>query len=113
MELIKSNPAQALRGEKGCGYKGCKDTFFDSIGAFNELHPRELMCQSRERLHPVIWADPDVEGCQEHPESSFWSHPLMTARMLLLYLEKTLLSKFRGRPDIFKGEVKRRDCPAG
>ena len=63
--------------------------------------PRELMWQSREKLHPVIWADPDVEGCQEHPESSFWSHPLMTVRMILLYLEKTLLSKFRGRPELF------------
>ena len=40
-ELIKSNPAQALRGEKGCGYQGCKSSFFESIGAFNDLYPRE------------------------------------------------------------------------
>ena len=26
-ELIKSNPAQALRGERGCGYSGCKSSF--------------------------------------------------------------------------------------
>ena len=59
------------------------------------------MCQNREKLHLVIWADPDDDGCQEHPESSFWSHPMMTARMLLIFLEKTLMSKFRGRPSIF------------
>ena len=59
------------------------------------------MCQSRERLHPVIWADPDDDGCQEHQESSVWSHPMMTCRMLLIYLEKSLMSKFRGRPSIF------------
>ena len=38
-ELIKSNPAQALRGERGCGYKGCKSSFFESIGASNDLNP--------------------------------------------------------------------------
>ena len=63
--------------------------------------PRELKCQSREKLHNVILADPDVEGCQDQPESSFWSHALMTVRMVLLCIEKTLQSKYRGRPELF------------
>ena len=101
VELIKSNPATALKDERGCCYKGCRSTYWESLGAYNHLYPRELMCQSRERLHPVIWADPDDDGCKEHPESSVWSHPNMTCRMLLKYLEKSLMSKFRARPTIF------------
>ena len=101
VELIKSDPAAALKGERGCGYKGCHSTYWDSLEAYNHLYPRELMCQSREVLHPVIWADPDDDGCKEHPESSVWSHPNITCRMLLKYLEKSVMSKFRSRPTIF------------
>ena len=100
-KLIKSKPGDFLRGPKGCGYQGCRSNFFESIGAFIELYPQVLKCQSREKLHDVIWADPEVEGCLEHTDSSYWSHVLMTVKMVLIFLEKSLQSKFRGKPHLF------------
>ena len=33
VEQIKSDPAVALKGERGCGYKGCRSTFWESLEA--------------------------------------------------------------------------------
>ena len=96
-----------MRGPKGCRYQGCRSNFFESIGAFIKLYPQVLKCQSREKLHDVIWADPEVEGCLEHTDSSYWSHVLMTVKMVLNFLEKSLQSNFRGKPHLF------RVCKAG
>ena len=101
VEQIKSDPAVALKGERGCGYKGCRSTFWESLEAYSHNYPREVMCQARESLHPVVWAFPDDDGCKDHPESSVWSHPNMSGRMTLKYLEKSVMSKFRSRPSIF------------
>ena len=65
VELIKSDPAVALKGEKGCGYQGCESSWWDSLEVYNHQYPREVMCEQREVLHPVVWADPEQDGCRD------------------------------------------------
>ena len=62
VELIKSDPAVALKGEKGCEYKDCQSSWWDSLEVYNHQYPREVMCEQREVLHPVVWADPEEDG---------------------------------------------------
>ena len=101
VELIKSDPDIALKSEKGCGYPKCESTWWDSLETYTHEYPMEVMCVQRESLHPVVWADPEQDGCREHQESPVWAHLNITCRMCLKYLEKAIMPKWRSRPDIF------------
>ena len=101
-ERVKTKPSEVLRGPKGCGYQGCRSNFFESIGAYIALYPQVLKCQSRQPLHDVVWADPEVIGCLDHTDSSYWSHVLMTVKLVLIFLEKQLQAKYRGKPHLFR-----------
>ena len=46
-EILKSDPEVALSGPVGCGYLGCKATFFESLGCYNEDYPQILKCHAR------------------------------------------------------------------
>ena len=56
----------------------------------------------RQPLHDVVWADPDLIGCKDHPDSAYWSHVLITVKLQLIFLERQLQSKFRGKPHLFR-----------
>ena len=43
----------------------------------------------------AVWADPDVIGCMDHPDSDYWSHVLLTVKLQLIFLEKQIQLKFR------------------
>ena len=101
VELIKSDPDVAMKSEKGCGYPKCDSTWWDSLETYTHEYPKEVMCEQRENLHSVLWADPEQDGCREHQDSPVWSHPNMAVRMCLKYLEKAIMAKWRARPDIF------------
>ena len=58
-----------------------------------------LKCQARQPSHDVNWSDPDNIGCKEHPD--YWSHVLMTVKILLIWLEKQIQKKFRTHPGKF------------
>ena len=100
-ELIKSDPGLALRSEKGCGYAKCDSNWWNSVEAYAEMYPKEVRCEQRETLHSVQWADPDSDGCREHPDSPVWAHPNNTVRMCLKFLEKAVMAKWRKNPEIF------------
>ena len=51
--------------------------------------------------HDVRWADPDDIDCVEHANSPYWSHLLMTVKILLIWLEKQIQKKFRTHPGSF------------
>ena len=36
-EIVKYEAEKALQGPKGCGYLGCKSSFFDSLGCYNTI----------------------------------------------------------------------------
>ena len=72
-ELIKSDPDVALRSEKGCGYAKCDSTWWSSVEAYTDEYPKEVRCEQRETLISVQWADPDSDGCREHPDSPVWA----------------------------------------
>ena len=76
--------------------------FLKVLGHTLPFTPQVLKCQSRQPLHDVVWADPDVIGCLDHPDSSYWSHVLMSVKLVLIFLEKQLQSKFRGKPHLFR-----------
>ena len=100
-ETVNSEPEKALEGPKGCGYLGCKSSFFDSLGCCNNDYPQVLKCQARMKNHDVNWPDPDDIGCAEHADFPYWSHLLMTVKILLIWLEKQIQRKFRTHPGSF------------
>ena len=83
-EVVKYEPWKALQGPKGCGYLGCKSSFFDSIGCYINDYPQVLKCQARQPSHDVNWSDPDRDGCKDHADSPYWIHVLMTIKLLLI-----------------------------
>ena len=85
-EVVKYEPWKALQGPKGCGYLGCKSSFYDSIGCFINDYLQVLKCQARQPSHDVNWSDPDREGCKDHADSPNWSHVLITVKLHLIWL---------------------------
>ena len=100
-ELVKYKPWEALQGPKGCGYLGCKSSFYDSIGCYLSEYPQVLKCQARQPLHDVNWSDPEGDGCKDHADSPYWSHVLIPVKLQLIYLEKQVQRKFRAQPHMF------------
>ena len=47
-ELVKHKPWVVLQGPRGCGYLGCKSSFYDSIGSFLSEYPQVVKCQARQ-----------------------------------------------------------------
>ena len=99
-EQIKADPGSALQSERGCGYDECSSYWWDSVESFADKYPTIIRCEQRETLHSVQWADPDSDGCREHP-APMWAHPNNTVRMVLKYLEKQVMLKWRKTPEIF------------
>ena len=60
-----------------------------------------LKCQARQPSHDVNWFDPDGDGCKDHADSPYWSHVLMTVKLLLIWLEKQVQKKYRTHPHMF------------
>ena len=100
-ELIKADPGLAMKSDKGCGYDQCDSNWWDSVESYADKYPTQVRCEQRETLHSVQWADPDSDGCREHPDSPVWAHPNNTVRMLLKFLEKQVMLKWRKTPEIF------------
>ena len=88
-EQIKADPGSALKSDKGCGYAECSSNWWDSVESYADKYPTQIRCEQRETLHSVQWADPDSDGCREHP-APMWAHPNNTVRMVL-YLEKQVM----------------------
>ena len=88
-ELVKSKPWVVLKGPKGCGYLGCRSSFYESIGSHISDYPQVLKCQMRQPLHNVAWA-------------TLCSNVLLTVKLQLIYLEKQIQSKFRAKPHFFR-----------
>ena len=67
-EIIKGDPEAALSGLVGCGYLGCKATFFQAVQCYNEDYPQILRCKNRTTKHDVAWMEDD-KGCKDHYET--------------------------------------------
>ena len=68
-ELVKHKTWVVLQGPRGCGYLGCKLSFYDSIGYFLFEYSQLVKCQVRQPLHDVNWSDPNGDGCKDHGDS--------------------------------------------
>ena len=77
-ELVKSKPWVVLKGPKGCGYLGCRSSFYESIGSHISEYPQVVKCQVRQPLHDEAWADPNRDGYLDHTDTAYWSHVLLT-----------------------------------
>ena len=84
-ELVKHKPWVVLQGPRGCGYLGCKSSFYDSIGSFLSQYPQVVKCQARQPLHDVDWSDPNGDGCKDHANSPYWSQVLVLVELEGIY----------------------------